>query len=104
MSKRNVFSELVEGFEALEADRKDKITLRRHAIEEKPPVVVTARELVALRKRLRVSRAVFARYLRTNVRTVEGWEQGRARPNAQASLLIRLVATYPDTAERLSRL
>ena len=104
MSKRNVFAEIIEGFDVLAAERKGKVTLRRHAIEIKPPVTVTAGELVALRKRLRISRAVFARYLRTNVRTVENWEQGRARPNTQASLLIRLVATYPDTAKRLAEL
>jgi len=47
-------------------------------------------------------KAVFARCLRTNVRTLENWEQGRARPNAQAALLIRLVARYPDTVKRLA--
>jgi putative transcriptional regulator len=45
---------------------------------------------------------VFARYLRTNPRTLENWEQGRAKPNAQAALLIRLVERYPDTVERLA--
>ena len=53
---------------------------------------------------MNVSRAVFARYLRTNVRTVENWEQGRARPNAQAALLIRMVERYPDTVARLTAL
>jgi putative transcriptional regulator len=47
---------------------------------------------------------VFAAYLRTRVRTLENWEQGRAKPNAQAALLIRLVQRYPDTVERLATL
>ena len=47
-------------------------------------------------------RAVFAGYLRTNVRTLENWEQGRAKPNAQAALLIKLVKRCPDTIERLA--
>lgn len=64
--------------------------------------VVTAGEILALRQRLNLSRAVFARYLRTNVRTLENWEQGRARPNAQAAVLIRMVESYPDTVERLA--
>ena len=51
---------------------------------------------------LGLSRAVFARYLRTNPRTLENWEQGRAKPNAQAALLIRLVEKYPDTVQRLA--
>jgi len=45
---------------------------------------------------------VFASYLRTNPRTLENWEQGRAKPNAQAALLIQLVSRYPDTVSRLS--
>jgi len=57
-----------------------------------------------LRERLHLSRAVFAHYLRTNPRTLENWEQGRARPNAQAALLIRMVERYPDTVERLARI
>ncbi len=37
---------------------------------------------------MNLSRGLFASYLRTNVRTIENWEQGRATPNAQATLLI----------------
>ena len=61
-----------------------------------------ADELLALRERLHLSLPVLARYLRTNPRTLENWEQGRAKPNAQAALLIRLVERYPDTVERLA--
>jgi putative transcriptional regulator len=38
------------------------------------------------------------------VRTLENWEQGRARPNAQAALLIRLVRNYPETVRHLATL
>jgi putative transcriptional regulator len=33
---------------------------------------------------------------------LENWEQGRAKPNAQAALLINLVKHYPDTVARLA--
>ena len=59
-------------------------------------------EVVAIRERLNLSRAVFANYLRTNLRTLENWEQGRAKPNAQAALLIHLVDRYPDTVEKIA--
>jgi putative transcriptional regulator len=39
--------------------------------------------------------------LRTNPRTLENWEQGRAKPNAQAALLIHMVARFPDMVQRL---
>jgi len=101
--KRNLFAELNEGFDALAEERQGKRTLRTHEVETRPVPDLDATELLALRERLHLSRAVFARYLRTNPRTLENWEQGRAKPNAQAALLIRLVAHYPDTLERLGR-
>ena len=60
--KRNVFSELTEGFDALKAEREGKITLRTHAVKRKPAAAVTAKELVSIRHSLKLSRAVFARY------------------------------------------
>ena len=101
--KRNLFDELSEGFDALAWQRQGKRTLKTHDIEINPAPALAAAELVALRERLHLSRAVFARYLRTNPRTLENWEQGRAKPNAQAALLIRLVSRYPDTLERLGQ-
>ena len=100
--KRDLFTELSEGLTALADARLGKRTLRTHAVVYKPAPTVSPRELIRLRTRLNLSRAVFAAYLRTNVRTVENWEQGRARPNAQAALLINLVKRYPDTVQRLA--
>jgi putative transcriptional regulator len=102
MKKRNLFAEIAEGFDALAAARTGKQTLRTHEVEFNPAPEVTAGEVLALRERLRLSRPVFAHYLRTNPRTLENWEQGRARPNAQAALLIRLVEKFPDTVDRLA--
>lgn len=100
--KRELFAELGEGMTALAEARQGKRTLRTHAVEFKAPPEVTPRELVRVRQRLKISRGLFAAYLRTNVRTLENWEQGRAKPNAQAALLISLVKRFPDTFERLA--
>ena len=101
-ARRDLFAELSEGMDALANARHGKRTLRTHAIEFKPAPTVTPKELIQVRKNLNLSRAVFAVYLRTNVRTLENWEQGRAKPNAQAALLINLVKHYPDTVQRLA--
>jgi putative transcriptional regulator len=102
MTKRNLFAEITEGLDALAAARKGKKTLRTTEVDLKPAVIVSADELRAIREKLNLSRPVFASYLRTNPRTLENWEQGRAKPNAQAALLIQLVSRYPDTVKRLS--
>ena len=100
--KREIFSELVEGFDALADERQGKVTLRTHKVHLKNLAPLTAEEVVAVRQQLNLSRSVFAMYLRTNTRTLENWEQGRAKPNAQAALLIHLVDRYPDTVKRLA--
>jgi putative transcriptional regulator len=94
--KRDIYGELLEGFASLEADRLGKTTLRTCEVEDKPAASITAVEVLQARQKLHVSRPVFARYLRTNARTLENWEQGRAKPNAQAALLIRMVAKRPE--------
>lgn len=102
--KRSLFEELREGFVALQEAREGRQTLRSHEPAMPEPPGISAAELVALREQLHLSRALFARYLRINARTLENWEQGRAKPNAQAALLIRLVEKYPDTVERLANI
>src|SRR5262249_13182978 len=56
------------------------------------------------RKKLKCSRALFARRLCMNERTLEKWEQARAKPNAQAVVLLLLVRYFPDTLERVRRI
>ena len=102
MKNGKLFAETAEGFDAKASARAGKLTLRPHEVESNPAPLVTTDELLALRERLHLSRPVFARYLRTNPRTLENWEQGRAKLNAQAALLIRLVEKFPDTVERLA--
>ena len=63
MTKRNLFAEMTNGFNALAAARKGKKTLRTSEVEIKPAVEVSAQE------------------------------QLRAKPNAQAALLIHKIKT-----------
>lgn len=102
--KRKLFDELMEGIDAMRAQHVGKITLRSHEVEELPPLAVDADLIRDTRERLHVSRAVFARRLRVSTRTLENWEQGRARPNAQAAALILMVRQFPDTLDKLSEL
>lgn len=103
MKKRNIFHELIEGVAAMKRSREGKITLRTHKVEAAPLPDVSSEMIRSTRKRLRCSRAVFARKLRINLRTLEKWEQGRAKPNPQAAALVLLVRKFPDTLERLDQ-
>jgi putative transcriptional regulator len=104
MAKRDIFGELMEGVAAMKNHREGKITLRTYKVEVAPLPKVDSKFLRDTRKKLRCSRAVFARKLRINERTLEKWEQGRAKPNPQAAALVLLVRRYPDTLARLDEL
>lgn len=104
MSKRNLFDELTEGFDALADERTGKLTLKQVSVEYQPVLKMTAAEVVRLRSKLNVSQQVFARRLRTEVRTIANWEQGVSAPNAQASILLRLVDRYPRLLDEIATL
>jgi putative transcriptional regulator len=103
MTKRKVFDELLEGVAAMKGHRENRLTLRSYKRQPTALPKVDSKLIRDTRERLRCSRAVFARKLHINERTLEKWEQGRAKPNPQAAALVLLVRKYPDTLERLER-
>ena len=103
MTKRDLFGELMEGMAAMKSHREGKLTLRSFKVEPAPLPKVDAKLIRGTRRKLGCSRAVFARQLRINLRTLEKWEQGRSQPNPQAAALVLLVRQYPDTLERLEQ-
>ena len=104
MAKRKIFDELMEGVAAMKNHREGKVTLRTYNVEPEALPKVDSKLIKDTRKKLNCSRSVFARKLRINERTLEKWEQGRAKPNPQAAVLLLLVRQYPDTLERLQQI
>jgi putative transcriptional regulator len=104
MAQRKIFTELLEGVDAMKKHRQGKLTLRSYKVDAAPLPTINSRFIRETRKRMRCSRAVFARQLRINIRTLEKWEQGRAKPNPQAAALLLLVRKFPDTLDRLAQL
>src|SRR5882762_10304449 len=76
MAKRDIFGEVMEGTAAMRSHREGKLTLRSYEIAVAPLPQVDSKLIRDTPKRLRCSRAVFARRLRSNERTLEKWEQG----------------------------
>ncbi|MHA6880903.1 helix-turn-helix domain-containing protein [Ralstonia pseudosolanacearum] len=99
--KRNLFAELKEGMDALAAEREGKMTLCKAKVRVLQSIDVTAEEIKAVRAAAHASQAVMARRLRVNVRTYQNWEQGTAKPNTQAAVLIRLVEKHPEMLQML---
>ncbi|MFA6016129.1 MAG: hypothetical protein WC742_13785 [Gallionellaceae bacterium] len=113
MAKEKTSSLLMQESDAVSALKVDNFRLiallESHVIEWRLPPKPAAVDTIEAepsnytpQEKLHLSRNVFARYLRTNERTLENWKQGRASPNAQAAVLIRMVEQSPDIVERLS--
>jgi len=49
----------------------------------------------------KMGQADFAKAMGISKRTLENWEQGRAKPTGAARQLLRLAARFPDTVSRL---
>ncbi|MEJ0231795.1 type II toxin-antitoxin system MqsA family antitoxin (plasmid) [Klebsiella michiganensis] len=103
MKERDIFGELQEGMVAWGEFNDGKKTLRTHKASMKP-VTMTPAEVKAVREKLKLSQAVFAQYLHTGVTTLQNWEQGLAKPNKQAILLIKMVERNPQTLNDLAAL
>jgi putative transcriptional regulator len=54
---------------------------------------LSAREIVAIRKRERVSQGVFAHYLNVKPKLVSEWERGEKRPSGPSLKLLSIVKT-----------
>ena len=96
--------DFVASIDAAEERNARKDTLREWEAVRSALPEVDAKFIRDTRKELNCSRALFARRLCMNERTLEKWEQGRAKPNAQAAVLLVLVRHFPDTLERLRRI
>lgn len=72
----------------------DKLTLDnfRRIAEDLPPVKeLSASQIKNIRQKVKVSQAVFARYLNTSVGTIQKWESGERKPGGSNLVLLNLI-------------
>lgn len=98
-----LFEDLKQGLEEIIAFQEGKITLKTETLERPEPLTINANEIKAIREALNLSQAVFAFKLRTSVRTYQGWEQGKSKPNQQATLLLKMVQKSPQLFEQIAK-
>ncbi|MCB1073500.1 MAG: helix-turn-helix domain-containing protein [Chlamydiia bacterium] len=71
---------------------KGKKTLRTKEVKlPKPPKEYRAKDIKALRKKLRCSQQVFAHILNVSVKTVQSWEIGQRHPNSTTNRLLEIL-------------
>ena len=86
-------------------DEANKITLRMLGPDGLPGTsVMTAKDIVAIRERERMSQAVFARLLDVTTGTLSKWERGEIAPRGPARrLLLVIKAQGADALLKLAR-
>src|SRR5881296_2446917 len=95
---QKVFAELLDSAnEALE-HAKGKRELRTTELPP-PPTPVDGGAIRRLRTRLKMSQAVFARYLNVSTKLVQAWESDRRTPDGPALVLLHIAARQPHLIE-----
>lgn len=65
---------------------------------------VSPEQIVAIRRQLGFTQDQFAERLFATSKTLKNWEQGLAKPNAQAAVLIQLIGRHPQLFEDAANL
>ena len=94
-TKATAFSKLSAGLEDAIAYHRGTRQLTVRDVELKPPPPMGAKEVLAVRARLRVSQAAFARILNVSPRTVQAWESSARRPSDAALKLLSVAKKDP---------
>jgi len=90
---RRFLAELVKSANVLEHPN-GKLGLRTAHMPARP-VPMDVGDIKALRRRFKMSQAVFAHYLNVSRGLVQAWEYGRRPATGPALLLLRLIDQYP---------
>jgi putative transcriptional regulator len=95
-NKSPAFSKLKAGLEDAIAYHRGTKQLTVRDVDLKPPRPMGAKEVAAVRARLRVSQTVFARILNVSPRTVQAWETNARRPSDAALKLLTVARKNPE--------
>jgi putative transcriptional regulator len=74
-----------------------KITMRtsKFALPKKP-APMSPKQIIALRRSLKMSQPVFARMLNVGAGTAASWEKGRRQPSGPALKILRVAQKHPE--------
>jgi putative transcriptional regulator len=95
--KSHAFVKLRAALQDAVAHRRGERVLTVREVElPPPPTRMRAAEVVAVRKKLRVSQVVFARLLNVSPRSVQAWERNARIPSDAALRLLHIAGRHPE--------
>lgn len=99
----SVFDQIKAGLEDSIAYSRGELSLVTTELPPPPPRQ-TAKSIVALRKRLKMSQAYLAAMLSVSTKTVQSWEQDVREPSDMALRLLQILDEEPGVIARISGL
>ena len=92
-----VGQDILEAFEEMAAHLRDGIEVEAY---ELPTDALTPARIKEIRRKVARSTREFERAFRISARTMEAYEQGRRRPDAAMTALLRIIEKEPEAAAR----
>ena len=92
-----VGEDLVEAFAEMAAFMRGEASVESY---ELPAETLTADRIRAIRRALATSTKAFEAEFRIPARTIEAYEQGRRKPDAATTVLLRVLEKEPDAVRR----
>src|SRR4051794_23851215 len=92
--RKPLFERLQQGLTEGIQHARGELSLRTTVLPDGPPEF-SPEDLTALRVKVAMSQAAFARILSVSPRTVQSWEQGSRRPSGSSRRLIQVIHENP---------
>ena len=89
---------LIASAKEMVAHAKGEVKLTEYEVRLPPQV-----DVLAIRRRLKLSQAEFARRFGFSPRAVQDWEQGRRKPETAARAYLLVIASDPKAVDRALR-
>lgn len=90
----SVFDQIMEGLQDSIAYSRGELELKETYVPGAPPSQ-GPKEILKLRKGLKMPQWIFAKTLNVSTKTVQGWEQGVRKPSQASLRLLQLIQTDP---------
>lgn len=96
----SLFDRLRKGMEESIAHSRGELTLKTTTLPIPPPPAKRS-QVIALRKKLKMSQSVFAAAMNVSTKLVQAWEQGKRTPDRADLRLLQILSREPEIVNRL---
>ena len=87
-------------FNELETNLKEAVVVVKGKKSTTVFVVLSPADIKAIRRKVQMSQAKFARAYNLSIDTIKGWEQGKRKPDVAAINYLRMIDAAPELVRK----